>query len=278
MSNFVDGWQRYRGGDDLWDNGPAGQILTGEALPVQALSGSLAATLGGLGLTAAGTVGATGITATVSATLGALTSVSAASARVAGSVSATLGTLTAASQGAVAASGAVVATLGPVTLTGAAVAPVAGALTATLEPLYTSAFTFLDPRPDGIAINHVGPLVITETPAGLVIEGTNATVLVQGNAANTLGALTLSASGTVAAPGAVTGALSATLDALTVQASGSVQGGEPPPPQAPQGRPPFAIIGKPEDGKSLRKLRLEQQKAEDAILEKAIVALALELV
>lgn len=61
--------------------------------------------------------------------------------------------------------------------------------------------------------------------------------------------------------------------------TGTAQAGGIALPPPVQTRPPFAIIGeKPGTGKSLRKLRLEQQKAEDAILEEAIVALALELV
>ncbi len=185
-----------------------------------------------------------GLTGTLEATLDALTIEAAGtvgSGGITGELTATLGEVTVVAAGAVTISGALTATLDALTSSGAGTVAVAGTLNATLGAL---------------TLNGAG------------------TVAIAGAATIPLGDLTLGATGAVA----VTGALTATLDAMTTEATGTVESGEPPPAPPVQTRPMFAIIGKPEDGKSLRKLRLEQQKAEDAILEKAMVALALELV
>jgi hypothetical protein len=124
-----------RGGADAWDNGPGGLILTADYFdspPPALIVGSLVATLANATLVATGTIPSTGVSGSVTATLGPATVVSAARLRVAGQATATLAPATLVTQATLRIAGSLSTPLSPLLAVGAAGLRVAGSVTATL--------------------------------------------------------------------------------------------------------------------------------------------------
>lgn len=170
------------------------------------VSGTLSSTLGALTAAATGTVDVTG---TSSKTLGTLTSSAAGAVDVVGTFSKTLDALSISAAGTVAdalSSGVLAVTLGALTSNAAGAVDVTGALTKTLGALTSTA---------------AGTVPVTGSSSstlGTLTSSAAATVAVAGAVSLTLGALAVSAAATVA----VAGAVSKALGALTLDASGVV--------------------------------------------------------
>lgn len=177
----------------------------------------------------------TGISGSLSTTLGAVTATATGTVSIAGSLSSTLGAVTASATGAVAIAGAATATLGAVTASATGTLALSGALSSTLGAVTASATGALDIA--GSLSSTLG--AVTVAGAGTLVSGGSGTL------ANTLGAVSVSASGALALSGAVSstlgavtatatgalaisGALTGTLGAASLAASGSVSGGTTP--------------------------------------------------
>lgn len=156
----------------------------------------------------------TGISGTLSSTLGAVTATASGAVAIAGAVSSTLGAVTASATGAVAIVGAATATLGAVTAAATGTLALSGALSSTLGAVTASATGALDLA--GSLSSTLG--AVTLTGVGTLVDGGS------GALTSALGAVTATATGALA----ISGALAGTLGAASLAASGSVSGGTTP--------------------------------------------------
>lgn len=176
---------------------------------------------------------ATGVSGTLSKTLGTLTGAGTGTVAVSGSLSKTLGALSAAGAGTVAVSGNLAKTLGALAVAGAGGVAVDGAGAATLGDLTAAgAGTVIDPGAEGTLNQTLGALSaagsgtvgvdgsLSKTLDAATVIGTG-TVDVAGAGAVTLGALVSAGAGAVA----VDGAASITLGDLALAGTGSVVSG-----------------------------------------------------
>lgn len=186
-------------GSNAW----AGIGLAFAEAPSSGVTGTLTATLGSLTVSSAAAVDVDG---TLSKTLGSLTVSSAGSVDVVGSLNKTLDALTLSATGGITTNGTVNATLGELTVDSSATVDVDGSLDATLGALVVSSAGSVDVDAS------------LDTTLGTLTVSSNASVDVTGNLDVTLGALTVSAT----AGGGTTGQLDATLGALTVSSSATV--------------------------------------------------------
>lgn len=149
--------------------------------------------------------GSSGISGTLTATLGAATLASTAKVAIAGTSTATLGAATLSSTGTVALAGTTTATLGAATLASTATVAIAGTSTATLA---------------AATLFATGTLAISGTATATLAATTvvaAGTVAITGATSATLAAATLASTGTIS----ISATLSSTLDAATLSASGT---------------------------------------------------------
>lgn len=174
------------------------------------VSGTLSVTLGAATISAAGTVAVKG---TVTKTLVAATLSSAGTIAVKGASTTTLGAVTTASAGKVAITGAASSTLGAVTVASAGAIAVTGSASSTLGALSLSAAGVVSDMP---VIS--GALSATLGAVTLSADGSITDAPIYGAVTSTLGALTGSAAGKVA----VTGSANAVLSSASLTGAGKV--------------------------------------------------------
>lgn len=163
-------------------------------------NGTLAATLGEVSVSSTGTVAAAGAIGDLAVTLGAVTVSSAGTARANGTLAVTLGAVTVSSAGTARANGTASITLGAVTPSSAGTARANGTLAVTLGAVTVSSAGTA--RANGTLAATLG--AVTVSSAGTVSDGVNGTL------AATLGDVTAAAAGTARA----NGTLAVTLGAI----------------------------------------------------------------